>query len=409
MTGASKTPLGPNFRKLWTASAISNLGDGVRWTALPLLAASITRDPAEVAGIELAASLPWLLFALVSGAVVDRVDKRWAMVTSNAIRALLMISLAAATALGGGELWVLYFIAFLLGSAETIFDNAAQAILPAVVNRDLLERANSRLFAAEMINNQFLGGPLGGFLFAIAAAVPFLVDGASFAVAALLIAAMAGSFRSERADETPTTIRADIVEGLKWLRGHRLIRTLAIMLGFWNAISTAGFSVFVLYALQILDLDEVGFGLLLTAMAVGSLIGTAAVSRFKAVGTGTTLIAMVMLGAGSFLVISVTSTVWVVGAMLAIEGFVIIVWNVITVSLRQAIIPDRLLGRVNSVYRLLGWGSMPVGAAVGGFVARYFGLRAPFLLGGVILAVMGLVGARVVNNRTIAAARDAAA
>ena len=409
MTGASKTPLGPNYRKLWTASAISNLGDGVRWTALPLLAASITRDPAEVAGIELAASLPWLLFALVSGAVVDRVDKRRAMVTSNAIRALLMISLAAATALGVAELWVLYFIAFLLGSAETIFDNAAQAILPAVVNRDLLERANSRLFAVEMINNQFLGGPLGGFLFAIAAAVPFVVDGASFAIAALLVAFMAGSFRAERAEGPPTTIRADIVEGLRWLRGHRLIRTLAVMLGFWNAISTAGFSIFVLYALQILDLDELGFGVLLTAMAVGSLIGTATVSGFKALGTGTTLIAMVMLGAGSFLVIAATSNVWVVGTMLAIEGFVIIVWNVITVSLRQSIIPDRLLGRVNSVYRLLGWGSMPVGAAVGGFVARYFGLRAPFLLGGAILAVMGLVGARVVNNRTIAAARDAAA
>lgn len=401
--------MGPNFRKLWTASAISNLGDGVRWTALPLLAASITRDPAEVAGIEFAASLPWLFFALVSGAVVDRVDKRRAMVAANIIRALLMLSLAAAVAFGVAQLWVLYFLAFLLGSAETIFDNAAQAILPAVVNRDLLERANSRLFAAEMINNQFLGGPLGGFLFAIAAAVPFVVDGASFAIGALLVAFMAGSFRVERAEGPPTTIRADIVEGLRWLRGHRLIRTLAVMLGFWNAISTAGFSIFVLYALQILDLDEVGFGLLLTAMAVGSLIGTAAVSRFKAVGTGTTLIAMVMLGAGSFLVISVTSTVWVVGAMLAIEGFVIIVWNVITVSLRQAIIPERLLGRVNSVYRLLGWGSMPVGAAFGGFVARYFGLRAPFLLGGVILAAMGLVGARVVNDRTIAAARDAAA
>ena len=409
MTEASTAPLGPNYRKLWAASAISNLGDGVRWTALPLLAASITRDPAEVAAIELAGSLPWLFFALISGAVVDRVDKRRAMVTANIIRATLMFSLAAAVSLGAGKLWVLYFIAFLLGSAETIFDNAAQAIMPAVVQRDLLERANSRLFAVEMINNQFIGGPLGGFLFAIAAAVPFLVDGASFGIAALLVAFMAGSFRAERGEGPSPTIRADIVEGLRWLRGHRLIRTLAVMLGFWNATSTAGFSIFVLYALQILNLDEVGFGVLLTAMAVGSLIGTATVSRFKAWGTGTTLIAMVMLGAGSFLVIAVTSNVWVVGTMLVIEGFVIIVWNVITVSLRQAIIPDRLLGRVNSVYRLLGWGSMPVGAAIGGFVARYFGLRAPFLFGGVVLLIMGVVGARVVNNRTIEAARDAAA
>ena len=408
MTEPSKAPLGPNFRKLWAASAISNLGDGVRWTALPLLAASITRDPAEIAAVELAGSLPWLLFALVAGAVVDRVDKRRAMVTANAVRTALMLSLALAVALGGSHLVILYVLAFLLGSAETIFDNAAQAIMPAVVHHDRLERANARLFAAEMINNQFVGGPLGGFLFAIAAAIPFVVDGASFAIAALLVATMAGTFRAERDASSPTTIRADIAEGLKWLRAHRLIRTLAVMLGVWNATSTAGFSVFVLYALQILDLGEVGYGILLATMAVGSLIGTVVVSRLSFLGTGTTLMGTVVLGATTFLVIGVTSTRWVVAAMLAIEGFVIIVWNVVTVSLRQAIIPDRLLGRVNSVYRLLGWGSMPVGAAIGGVTASLFGLRAPFLLGSVALAVMALLALRVVNNRTITAAREAA-
>lgn len=400
--------LGANYRKLWTASAISNLGDGVRLTALPLFVASLTREPAKVAAVELAGTLPWFLFALTAGAVVDRVDKKRAMTIANVIRAGLMIGLAAATLAGSEGLVLLYGISFLLGSAETIFDNAAQSIMPAVVRRDQLERANSRLYAAEIINNQFAGGPLGGLLFAAGAALPFIVDGASFAVSALLIAALTGSFHSERSPDSRTTIRHDIATGLRWLWRHRLIRTLALMLGVWNGINMAGYSILVLYALEILDLDELGFGILAAAAAGGGLVGTLVASRISRRRPGTTLIGMVLLGAVTALVIAVTSNVFVVGAMLALEGFAGLVWNVITVSLRQRIVPDDLLGRVNSVYRLLGWGSMPIGAAIGGITADAFGLRAPFLLGFGVLVVTALAALPIVNDRTIAEAQASA-
>jgi MFS family permease len=401
--------LGTNYRKLWTASAISNLGDGVRWTALPLLGASITHDPAKIAAIDLFSTLPWFLFALIAGALVDRWDKRMAMAIANGIRFLLVLGLALGTLWGNESLVLLYVIGFLLGCSETIFDNSAQTILPAIVRKDQLEKANGRLYAAEIINNQFAGPPLGGFLFAAAAAAPFFLDSASFLISALLIAVLVGSFRSPRDEASgPTTIRKDIAEGLKWLWNHRLIRTLAIMLGIWNGVSMAGFAIFVLYALEVLGLNEVGYGVLLGASTVGSLVGSMAASRLSKAGAGTTLIAMVLLGALSSLGIGLSSSAIVVGLMSAIFGFTSVVWNVITVSLRQAIIPSRLLGRVNSVYRLLGWGSMPIGAAIGGVMGQTLGLRSPFFMQTIILVIMAIMVLPIINNKTIAAARAAA-
>lgn len=410
MPSSEKSGLGSNYHKLWVASAVSNLGDGVRLTALPLLAATLTREPALIAAIDFASSLPWFLFALLAGAVVDRVDRRSAMGTANILRAFLVGGLALAIVLGNSPLVLLYVVAFLLGCAETIFDNSSQAILPALVRKDQLERANGRMYAAEVITNQFAGPPLGALLFVTAASAPFFLDSASFLIAALLILSFKGTFRAPRdAGIPPATMRADIVEGLRWLWNHRLLRTLAAMLGTWNAVNTATFSIFVLFALEILGVSEVGYGILSSTFVVGSVSGSlsgGAISR--RLGSGTTLILLVATGAVSALVIALTSNPFVVGAMFAVEGFITVVWNVITVSLRQTIIPDRLLGRVNSVYRLFGWGSMPLGAALGGFLGTVFGLRAPFFVMAAVLALMAILAFPVVNNRTIIEARAAA-
>ena len=406
----SGDPLGPNYRKLWVASAVSNLGDGVRLTALPLMAATLTRDPALIAGIGFASTLPWFLFALLSGALVDRIDRRIAMGTANIIRAVLVGLLAVAVVTDDATLVALYAVSFLLGCAETVFDNASQAILPALVRKDQLERANGRMYAAEFTTNQFIGPPLGAFLFVTAAATPFFLDSASFLIAALLILSFSGTFRAPRDVDAPrTSIRADIAEGLRWLWGHRLLRALAIMLGTWNGLNTATFSIFVLFALEILNVTEIGYGILTSAFVVGSVVGSltgSAVSR--RLGSGTTLLLMVVIGVSTSLTIALTSNPYVVGAMFAIEGFITVVWNVITVSLRQTIIPDRLLGRVNSVYRLFGWGSMPIGAAVGGFLGTVFGLRAPYFVMAGGLAIMAVAAIPIINNQTIAEARASA-
>ena len=168
--------LGPDFAKLWTANAVSNLGDGVTLVAGPLLAASLTRDPRLVAGLAVAQRLPWLLFSLVSGALVDRLDRRLLMVRVDAARCVAVGLLGVAVLADAASLPLLYVVFFALGTAETLFDNAAVSILPAVVPRAQLARANGRLLGAQMVANELVAPPLGGLLFAAAAAVPFLLD-----------------------------------------------------------------------------------------------------------------------------------------------------------------------------------------------------------------------------------------
>ncbi|TML90750.1 MAG: MFS transporter, partial [Actinobacteria bacterium] len=215
-----------------------------------------------------------------------------------------------------------------------------------------------------------------------------------------------GCYRPVRATGPPTRMRTEIVEGLRWLWAHRLLRTLGLMLGVWNLLTTAIFSVFVLFALETLGLSKVGYGLIFTGAAVGSLLGTVVATRVIArLGPATALLGAVFTSAISYLVIALTSSAVLVGMMFAVGGLTSVLWNVITVSLRQSIIPDALLGRVNSVYRFLGWGTMPIGAAVGGALAKGFGLRAPFYVSAGVLAVMGVAALPVVNRRTIEAAR----
>lgn len=399
--------LGPNYSKLWIASAISNLGDGVRWTALPLLAVTLTRDPAKIAAIDFAAFLPWFLFALPAGALVDRLDRRVVMVVANVFRTAVMVLLAGLVLTNSSALWVLYLLAFCLGSAETMFDNAAQAIMPRLVERRLLEKANGRLYAAELTANQFIGPPLGGFLFAAMAALPFLLDAGSFAVSALLIFLIGGAFSSSSEAAVPATrLRHDIGEGLRWLWRHRLLRTLAVFLGLQNMLSTACFSIFVLFAVEILGLSEAGYGALLTTLAVGSLLGTLTVARVAArIGSGTTLFVCLALSSVAYVAIGLSNSPFAVGAAAILLGWPITAWNVITVSLRQAIIPDRLLGRVNSAYRLLGWGMMPLGAAIGGLLGRIYGVRSPFFVSGGVHAVLAVIALTLMSNAILTAAR----
>src|SRR6266498_2300018 len=379
-----RTDPGPGYHKRWTAAAVSTLGDGVFLAALPLLAATLSRDPLQVSLVAFAGWLPWLLFGLVSGALVDRWDRRRVMWTVDAVRLALVGGLGVAVLAGGATIPLLATVGFLLGIGQTLFDNAAQSLIPALVTRDTqrLERANSQLYGAQTVSQNFVGPPAGGFLFALAASVPFLADAASFAVSSALIAAIRGRFAPERAAEAPRLgLWVDIAEGLRWLLGHRLLRTLAAMVGLMNLATMAGEAILVLFAQDELGLGSVGYGLLLAAT---------------------------LLMAVAWLVFGVGSNAWIGAAMLAIAGGAGVVFNVVGVSLRQAIVPDRMIGRVVSAFRTLAYGAVPAGAILGGAGARTLGLRAPFLLGAAVLAAAGLLALPVVNNRTIQAARVAA-
>lgn len=360
-----------------------------------------------VAGLAFAQRVPWLLFPLVSGALVDRLDRRLTMGMVDILRAALIGLLGLAVLRGVAGLPLLYVVYFLLGTTETLFDNAAQAIMPSVVRREQLEKANGRLFAAEIVSNQFAGPPLGGFLFGVAAAAPFLLDAGTFAAAAAFVLAMRGSFRPKRPEGSPeTTLVAEIGEGLRWLWGHRLIRTLAIMLGIFNMTFAATEAIMVLFAQEVLGLGGFGFGLLATAGAVGGLVGGFVADRIVAVlGAGRALRGAMLVSAAVLVVVALSESAVVVWTAYLFVGITVVVWNVITVSFRQAAVPEGIFGRVNSVYRMLGWGGLSVGALLGGFLARDFGLTAPFWLGAAVLTLTALVTVPLVNNRTMAEAR----
>lgn len=385
--------LGTSYRTLWLASTISNIGDGLMLTAMPLLAVTLTRDPVLVAGVQTAAMLPWLLFSPVAGAIVDRLDRRSLMGTVDLVRAVLVGVLGIAVLVDGVTIPLLYVMVFLLGTAETLFDNGAQALMPMLVAQGDLEKANSRLFGAQIVTNEFAGPPIGGFLFAFAAAAPFLIDAASFALAAMLVLSLQGSFRAPRPEGTERRgLASEIAEGLRWLRGDAIVRGMALALGVFNLGVNGAFAIMVLYALGPLGLNETGFGVLLGVAAVGAFLGTLlAAGVAKVLGRGPTLMVIALVSGIDLIVIGIAQDRYVTAAMLALNGFAGVVWNVITVSLRQTLIPAHLLGRVNSVYRMIGWGTIPLGALLGGFIARGLGLRAVFFVFGVAIIGMAFV------------------
>lgn len=398
------------FARLWSASAASNLGDGVGLAAAPLLAASLTRDPALVAGLTLAQRLPWFLFTLVSGALVDRLDRKSVLGWGNAARALALAALGAAVLSGQASLPALYLAFFVLGAAETLVDNAALAILPAIVPRRGLERANGRLFATQTLTNEMAGPALGGALFGAAAAAPFLLHGALYALAAALIGRLRGRFHpGGEAAGAPSSLAAGIRAGLGWFWRHRLLRTLGMMAGVSNLCSAAALSVFVLHAQDRLGLSAGGYGLLLAVGALGgAAAGLAAETIQRRLGGGATIFLSNLLPALAYLAISRAQDPLVVGIAFILLSFAPMVGNVVLISLRQAIIPDALLGRVTSAYRLFALGALPLGALIGGALGRASGLTAVFALSAAVMALTAFAVLPVVNNRALADAREGA-
>lgn len=385
-----------NYRLLFTASVISNLGDGVSVLAFPWLATLLTRDPFLISLVVMAGRLPWFLFSLPAGVWTDRLDRRKIMVRADLVRmvvtlgVILLIGAAPSLPVADGSdlIVILAGLAFLLGSAEVLRDNAAQTLMPAIVAPGDLERANGQLWSAEQVMNQFVGPPLAGALIALGVAVPFGLDAATFGMAAILVSLLVlppAVLPPRRA------FFAELKEGVAWVRANPLIRRLAVILGLTNAVFTAAMTMLALYVQELLKLDAFGMGLLLTSGAVGGvlagLIGPNIAARL---GPERTVHLSMVIFATSYVLLGLFPNVPVAVIGLFGDAFGGVLWNVVTVSYRQRVIPKDILGRVNSVYRFLGWGMMPIGAVLGGALVRFAepmigresALMAPFLIAG---------------------------
>jgi MFS family permease len=401
--------LGRPFWTLVAASGLSNLADGAFKLAMPLLAIHYTRSPALVAGLELVRSIPWLATSLQVGALVDRLDRRRTMLLANAARAGFVAVPAVAIAADHGSLWLLYVAAAGTGVFEVFYDTAAQSILPSLVPRSALDRANGRLLAVEHGAQQFAGPPLAGALVAAALALSLAAPAALWVLALAGLLTLRGSFRPPRAGP-PTTIRADVRQGFSFLAGQPMLRTMALMVGLANLANSATGAVLVLFAVgsgSAMGLTEPQFGLLFSVLAAGGLTGGLVAERVqRRLGRATTL-TVSTLGTIAFVSTpAITADVAVIATSLFAGGLTIMLWNITTVSFRQRVTPDHLLGRVNSSYRLIAWGTMPLGAAIGGALGEWLGVRSVFAIMGVVAATV-LIPNRRITEEALAGAEQA--
>ncbi|WP_022917028.1 MFS transporter [Ruania albidiflava] len=433
-------PLGANYWKLFTSATMTNLGDGLMSVAVLWLASAITRDPTAIALVGLASRLPWLVFSLPAGVITDRYDRRVLVAAMDVVRVVLIAAFAVVVlthqgglphpeALAAGTadppakatllLTLLCLLALLLGCCEVVRDNSAQTLMASVVSKGNLERANGRLWGAETAMNNFIGPPLGGVLVAVALALPFFSSAGLLAAGVVLVVLLTGQFRPKGQTTTgKIRWRAEMAEGFTWLWRHRLLRTLAFLLGGMNMLSSIAFVLMVLFVQEVLGLFEGWqFGAVITGTAVGAFIGSLTADRIaKRLTSGTSLFAAISVEVVTFTVIGLTSSAVVVWLAGVLSGVAIVLWNVITVSLRQRIIPDQLLGRVNSVYRFFGWGTISLGTLLGGvlvsvgepLLGREWALRMPFLLAGAAYVVLLLVALPRLTTAKIDAAQRAA-
>jgi MFS family permease len=380
--------LSRDFWRLWCAAAVSNVGDGIRLTALPLLIAGITRDPVVVSGVTVATFAPWLLLSLPGGVIVDRVNRRALIITFQSVRAVSVGVLGVAVVMGVESVALIFATAFIIGVGEVFVDSATQAAIPMLVAEVDLENANSKLLAVEFITNDALGGPVGAWLFAAMAALPFLLDSATFLVAGILIGQIASPLQDIQHSPRLSMIES-IKEGISFVRESALLKGLAFAVAAANLAIGAGTSILVLLALDVLGLPEFGYGLLVGTGAVGGFVGAVGArkaSQFFGRRNSMTLGAA-LLAIGQ-LIVGISANGYVAGSGLFLGALGVSVFAVVGRSLRQAVTPDRILGRVVTTFRLIGIGSVPIGALLGGIIAAAAGIRVPYWIGAAILAVV---------------------
>ena len=432
-----KTKLGASYWKLWSATGISNLGDGIVSIAYPWLASAVTRSPLLIALSAVVSRLPWLIFTLHAGVITDRFNRKRIIVAMDSARGLLTIavgffvylerdslpSLNELTSLTNLETnYTLYSVilitAFLFGLAEVLRDNSAQTLMPAVVEDKDLEKANGRMWSAESLTNSFIGPPVGSFIIAIAIFLPFFVDAATFFFAAALIASMKPTVKSfaPEAKSGPINFKAEIKEGFTWLWSHTLLRPMAIILGLLNGTASLTGAVFILFAQEVLNTTVFIFAVLGTAAAVGGILGGLLGPKVsEKIGSGRSLALALFAMPLCTLLIGFTSQWYVVWVLVVIETFTAVLWNVVTVSLRQSLIPSNLLGRVNSVYRFFAWGTIPIGTLLGGGLVallegplgREMAFRSVYFVGAASGFLLFIYAIRVLTTEAIDQARAA--
>ena len=417
-----------NFNLLLTASTFSNLADGIAGFAYPWLFSLLTRDPLLISIVSVLVNLPRLIFVLYAGVIADKFNRQKILIYTRLGQVFLTSIFIVLIYLNLDNIpkevqfnepqfdskfliiSAAYLLAFMFGLLEVTRDNAAQAFLPQIVSKDNLPKANGRLFGIEIVTNNFLGTPVGGFLIGLSLITPFIFDTLLMLVSVFFITGIKGKF------ERPEDINKDqntsemIKEGVEWLKNNTLLKRLAIYTGIANFFGSMQFPIMILFAQELIGLNAIQYSFLAYGAAIGGLVGSQVANKINAKleESKTLLISVALFGIGMFAPY-VTSNPFIVAWSFGLSSFGSVLWNVQAVSIRQALIPDNLLGRVNSVYRLLALGLNPIGAIFGGAIvkildnsfSREFALRFPFLLGGIFMLILFLSAPRLLSQKLI--------
>ena len=417
-----------NFNLLLTASTFSNLADWIAGFAYPWLFSLLTRDPLLISIGSVLVNLPRLIFVLYAGVIADKFNRQKILIFTRLGQVFLTSIFIVLIYLNLDNIpkevqfnepqfeskfliiSAAYLLAFMFGLLEVTRDNAAQAFLPQIVSKDNLPKANGRLFGIEIVTNNFLGTPVGGFLIGLSLITPFIFDTLLMLVSVFFITGIKGKFeRVENINKDQKTSEM-IKEGVEWLKNNTLLKRLAIYTGIANFFGSMQFPIMILFAQELIGLNAIQYSFLAYGAAIGGLVGSQVANKINArlEESRTLLISVALFGIGMFAPY-VTTNPFIVAGSFGLSSFGSVLWNVQAVSIRQALIPDNLLGRVNSVYRLLALGLNPIGAIFGGAIvkildnsfSREFALRFPFLLGGIFMLILFLSAPRLLSQKLI--------
>jgi len=357
---------------LWSGQIVSNIGTQVSQLAFPLFILALTGSAAQAGFAGALRALPYVIFSLPAGALIDRWDRKRTMIICDAGRAISLASIPFAYALGDLTIIQLYLVSAIEGTLFVFFNIAEAACLPRVVPKEQLAAATAQNMATEGITT-LIGPPLGGALYTAGKFLPFVADAISYAVSVISLLFIKVKFQKERVAE-PRKLWVEIHEGLAWLWHHPLIRFIAILTGGYNLIF-AGFTLIIIVLAQQQHASSFTIGLIFSIGGIGAVIGSiAATSIQKRFSFGQVIIGTTWFSALILPLYPIAPNPFVLGVLSAASFFLGPIYNVVQFSYRSAIIPDELQGRVNSVFRLIAFGGQPLGLALTGLLIQNIGV-----------------------------------
>ena len=384
--------MGPAFNRLWASSLVSNLADGVLMAAAPLLAITLTDSTVLISAIGAMVMLPWLLFAMPIGVMVDRVDRRFILAGSNAIRSAVIGAVALGIATDHITIYWLIFSGFIIGVCEVATDTTAQSLIPQILDEEHYEKGNSRLQISETVIQGFIGSPLSGFLYAIAIWLPFFINSIGYAVATLFALLIPIQYlqdvRTDRPNESKPSYIEDIKFGIRYLYNQKVLRRLVLTTATIGVCYSAGTATMVLFIIKELELSPQYFGVVISIQGAGALLG-AIVAPQASKKFGRSIIMTLGITSSSVVLLlqGFATNIYIFVALATFGGFAISQWNILLMATYQRIIPNELYGRIHGTRRTLVWGMLPVGSLIGGVLA-HFSLRLPMLIGGFLASAL---------------------